>query len=196
MACIRGYRLGRQTGLIAALVCAFALILSPLQARADQSDPRLDRLFAVLHTSADLEEVDVAQSLIWDIWISHADSKSALLMRRGIFAMANGRNDEALDIFDELVERDPDYAEAWNKRATLYFLMGELDKSRSDVMRTLELEPRHFGALSGLGQIELLSGDRDRALRAFEDALDTNPHLPTARRIVNRLRSQKAGFSL
>ena len=74
--------------------------------------------------------------------------------------------------------------------------MGELDKSRADVERTLELEPRHFGALSGLGQIELQRGDREEALKAFEHALDANPHLAGARKMAARLRAQKAGREL
>ena len=110
--------------------------------------------------------------------------------------MANAHYQEALEIFNELIAADPGFAEAWNKRATLHFMMGEIEKSRADVERTLDLEPRHFGALSGLGQIELLSGDREGALKAFENALDTNPHLPGARRMIERLRVKKAGFSL
>ncbi|MEK9660431.1 MAG: tetratricopeptide repeat protein, partial [Alphaproteobacteria bacterium] len=181
---------------VAIAIAVVWIAFLPQDARADQTDPRLDRLFAILHTSTDAREVDVAQSLIWDIWIAHDDDETARLMRRGIFAMAHGRSEDALALFDELINRDPNYAEAWNKRATLYFTMGDLEKSRADVERTLELEPRHFGALSGLGQIELLSGHREGALQAFEDALDTNPHLSTAKRLVDRLRALKTGYSL
>jgi tetratricopeptide (TPR) repeat protein len=180
-----------------AVVFAFAAFaVQTLPARADQNDPRLDRLFAILHTSDDARELDVAQSLIWDIWIDHSNGEAARLMQRGIFAMANARTAEALQIFDDIIAIDPGFAEAWNKRATLHFMMGDLDKSRADVERTLELEPRHFGALSGLGQIELLRGDREGAIKAFENALDTNPHLPGARRTIERLRTRKASYSL
>lgn len=196
MRCTGTYRKRLLTPLVLAVVLATATVLLPQRVQADQTDPRLDRLFAVLHTSTDARELDVAQSLIWNIWINHRDREAARLMRRGIFAMADARNDEALQIFHRLIAVDPDFAEAWNKRATLYFLMGELEKSRADVERTLELEPRHFGALSGLGQIELLSGDRDGALQAFEHALDSNPHLPGARRIIERLRATETGYSL
>ena len=193
---IRAYLYKRISQAFLAAFLAVSLVGVPDVAQADQNDPRLDRLFAVLHTSNDARELDVAQSLIWDIWITHKDHTVTRLMRRGIFAMANKRNDEALQIFDELIAADPGYAEAWNKRATLYFRLGDIEKARADVERTLELEPRHFGALSGLGQIDLLRGDRDGALRAFEDALDTNPHLTGAQRIVKRLRSKQTGFSL
>jgi tetratricopeptide (TPR) repeat protein len=196
MACIRAYRGGWGSSVAVAFLVATFLSVLPPSARADQNDPRLDRLFAVLHTSNDARELDLVQGLIWDIWIDHDDKDAARLMQRGIHAMANARNDEALQIFDALIAADPDFAEAWNKRATLHLLMGELDKSRADVERTLELEPRHFGALSGLGQIELLLGEREQALKAFEHALDSNPHLPGARRMIERLRKQNAGFAL
>jgi len=195
MRIIRLYLHARISQALLAAFLVASLTGLPDVARADQTDPRLDRLFAVLHTSRDERELDVAQSLIWDIWITHNDHKVARLMRRGIFAMANARNDDALHIFDEIIAAVPDYAEAWNKRATLYFRLGDIEKARADVERTLELEPRHFGALSGLGQIELLRGDREGALRAFEYALDTNPHLTGAQQIVKRLRSKRTGFS-
>lgn len=175
---------------------AIVLAFQAQPALADQDDPRLDRLFAVLHTSDDARELDLVQGLIWDIWVAHKDVELDRMMRRGIYAMANERIDEALNIFDTLIETDPAYAEAWNKRATLYFLKGDLRRSRADVERTLELEPRHFGALSGLAQIELLKGDRKRALMTFEHALDSNPHLPGARRMVNRLRAKNTGRTL
>jgi tetratricopeptide (TPR) repeat protein len=178
------------------VVIAVLLATGPTPASADQDDPRLDRLFAVLHASENAREVYVAQSLIWDIWLTHDDTELTRLMRRGVFAMAKEHNDEALRIFDRLIATDPGYAEAWNKRATLYFILGELDKSRADVARTLELEPRHFGALSGLGQIELLRGDRKKALQAFEHALDANPHLAGARMMVDRLRPRATGREL
>jgi len=184
------------SGLAPLVVAVLALAVQPGTAAADQNDPRLDRLFAVLHTSKDAREIALAENLIWEIWNTHDDFEVARLMRRALFAMANERNGDALRIFDEVIRSHPDFAEAWNKRATLYFTMGELDRSRADVERTLELEPRHFGALSGLGQIELLSGNRDKALAAFEHALDANPHLEGARAMARRLRAQKAGQDL
>lgn len=190
------FRTSYLKALAATALVTSALMLTPMEGFADQTDSRLDRLFAVLHTSDDEREIEVAQRLIWQIWSAHKDSDASLLMRQGTFALANARTGEALRIFDRLIETEPRFAEAWNKRATLYFMIGELDKSRADVARTLELEPRHFGALSGLGQIELLRGDRKKALQAFEHALDANPHLAGARMMVDRLRPRATGREL
>lgn len=166
---------------------AFGLVW-PLAARADQTDPRLDELFAVLQTSDDPAALWTANKEIWEIWISNDDAKLAALMNRGIALMDKERYQEALRVFDQLVAIAPDYAEAWNKRATVYFLLGDLADSRADVDATLKLEPRHFGALSGLGQIELLRGDPEAALAAFEAALRVNPHLPGTRTLIDHLR--------
>ncbi len=104
------------------VAAAIMLAIQPTVVAADQNDPRLDRLFAVLHTSTDVRELDLAQSLIWDIWTAHDDSAVSRLMHRGMFAVAQERNAEALRMFDHVIRIDPDFAEAWNKRATLYFV--------------------------------------------------------------------------
>ena len=99
-------------------------------------------------------------------------------MRMGTRSMDAGQFEQAIGIFSSLIQKAPDFAEAWNKRATIYFMIGDYSLSIEDVDRTLALEPRHFGALSGLGQIELLRGNGDAALNAFERALEVHPKLP------------------
>ena len=98
--------------------------------------------------------------------------------------MNAGRLEEATRIFSKIVEIDPDFAEAWNKRATLLYLTGDLAGSVRDIERTLSLEPRHFGALSGLGLIYEQIESADGAIKAFTAALEINPHMPW---IVERL---------
>src|SRR3546814_6374505 len=112
-------------------------------------------------------------------------------MRQGVGEMASRRLPDALHTFTTLVEDAPDFAEAWNKRATVHFLMGHLAESAADVAETLRLEPRHFGALSGLGQIELLRDDLEGALEAFRAALKVHPHLPGAAAAVERLAAER-----
>lgn len=174
----------------AAPVClALALALSPGQAaRGDQTDARLDGLFEVLATTPDPEEALAAEARIWGIWLESGDGEVDALMARGIVAMNHGRYDEAIALFGEITERVPGYAEGWNKRATVYFLVRDYPASVEDIRRTLALEPRHFGAISGMGQIFLHQDDLAGALEAFEAVLRIHPHAPTIREAVEQLR--------
>ncbi len=166
---------------------AFGLVW-PLTAHADQKDPRLDELFAVLQTSNDPSALSAAHGEIWEIWINNDDQELFSLMEQGIILMNRQRLSAALKVFDDLVDIAPNYAEAWNKRATVHYLLGNYADSVADVDVTLDLEPRHFGALSGLGQIELIQGDPEAALTAFEAALRVHPHLPGTRDLIQQLR--------
>lgn len=166
---------------------AFGLVW-PMTAGADQKDPRLDELFAVLQTSSDPGALSAAHGQIWEIWTGNDDADLYSLMEQGIVLMGRQRLGEALKVFDDLVDIAPDYAEAWNKRATVHFLLGNLADSIADVDATLELEPRHFGALSGLGQIQMQRGDPEAALSAFEAAVRMHPHLPGTRGVIQQLR--------
>ena len=108
--------------------------------------------------------------------------------------MNAGYHGDALRVFDAVVERQPDYAEAWNRRATLHYLMGNLAESISDIDKTLELESRHFGALSGLGLVYLQQDNLIKAREAFERLLTIHPNSPAGRqnleRVLEALRTQ------
>lgn len=181
--------------LIVGSMIAFGLVW-PMTAGADQRDPRLDVLFAVLQTSSDPSALSAAHGKIWEIWTAHDDAELNSLMAQGIVLMSRRRLGEALKVFDDLVDIAPDYAEAWNKRATVHFLLGNLADSIADVDATLDLEPRHFGALSGLGQIQMQRGDPEAALSAFEAAVRMHPHLPGTRGIIRQLRRNLGRNSL
>lgn len=176
------------------LILAFSFSVTPVH--ADQTDPRLDNLFEILQSSDESLEIRAAESLIWAAWTHHENPEYQQMMRMGTRAMDGGSHDQAIGIFSSLIEKAPDFAEAWNKRATVYFLIGDLSLSVDDVARTLELEPRHFGALSGLGQIELLRGNPEAALRAFEGALAVHPNLPGIAALVRRLNDEVRGREL
>lgn len=177
--------------LFAALV-GFALCLGG-GAAADQTDPALDGLFARLRATQSQREARALESLVWERWLSTEDDDVRLLLLRGIAFMGRGELDRALAAFDAVVERAPGFAEGWNKRATVHFLLDDYPSSIADIERTLALEPRHFGALSGLGQIYLGLGDERRALKAFEAALSIDPHLAAVRAAVERLRKELEG---
>ena len=157
-------------------------------AAADQSDPRLDRLFEQLYHAPDPLAAQAVEHAIWEIWLTSEDEVVNALMGEGVAAMQRRDFPTALRSFDRMVEVAPDYAEGWNKRATLYYLIGAYEDSLDDIVRTLELEPRHFGALSGRGMILQDLGRSEEALTAFEAALDLNPQMPGARVSVEALR--------
>jgi tetratricopeptide (TPR) repeat protein len=162
-------------------------------ARADQDDPRLDGLFDRLRSVAAGAEAAAIQGEIWAIWIASEDREAARLMRQGIGAMAMHELDAALVAFDHLVEQAPEFAEGWNKRATVHYLMGNFDDSVRDIQKTLALEPRHFGALSGLGMIYDALEESESALRSYEAALEINPHLGGPRQRIEELRGALRG---
>ena len=110
--------------------------------------------------------------------------------------MNAGRLREAERLFTSVIEADPDFAEAWNKRATLYFLMGAYDLSKRDIAQTITREPQHFGALSGLGLVETHIGNYDAALKAYEQAAAIHPFMDGYDDIVSALKKLVKGTAL
>ena len=147
---------------------------------ADQNDPRLDELFQKLHDAESVDESVPIQTAIWGLWTQSGSDTVDLLMERGVGAMQQREFDMALTMFNSIVEIKPDFAEGWNKRATLFYLMGRHEDSLKDIDRVVKLEPRHFGALSGAGLVNMALKRPEDALKAFRRALDANPHMPSA----------------
>jgi tetratricopeptide (TPR) repeat protein len=176
-----------------AITVAAMLALGAGGAAARQDDPRLDALFAALKDQPTGADTKAAEAKIWEIWIEHRDPAVAHAMAEGAVAFGAGRTSEALEAFTEATERDAGYAEAGNKRATVEYAMGDYAASVADIERTLVLEPRHFGALSGLGQIYLKLGKKPAALKAFTAALAIDPHLPGVQATVEALTKELAG---
>lgn len=154
---------------------------------------RLTELFHRLAAAAGPVEASQVEDLIWNVWMAHDDPDAEDALSRATQAIAARELDEAEAILDALVELHPDYAEAWNKRATLYFLLRRDRESVADIRRTLELEPRHFGAVCGFGQICLRKGERTGALFAFDAALRINPHLGAVRAAREELAAEAHG---
>jgi tetratricopeptide (TPR) repeat protein len=175
------------------MALVWAALLWTGSAIADQNDRRLDGLFERLHITPDPAEAWEIEQQIWQIWLESDDATVNRLMRQGIAAMSLRQLEFALDRFDRMVEHAPAFAEGWNKRATVRYLMGDLEASVVDIERTLGLEPRHFGALSGLGLIYDAIDQPRAALRSFEAALRLNPHLEGTRDRVEELRRALRG---
>ena len=147
---------------------------------AAQDDSRLDELFLRLKSTADMIEVEAAESRIWNIWMESGDSTVDQMIARGTAAMSLGQFKGALAAFNAVIELAPDFAEGWNKRATVYYLIGNYHASLGDIDETLKLEPRHFGALSGRGLVYIELDEEERALDSFEAALEVHPLMPGA----------------
>jgi len=176
---------------IAAIALTIGLIFLPGEiVRADQGDARLGVLFAQLKVAPDSESARVVESAIWNIWGQVEDRATGILMGEGIAAMRRGDLRAALSKFDQIVAIVPGFAEGWNKRATVHYLLGDFENSLVDIDKTLALEPRHFGALSGRGLVYLELEEEELALDSFEAALEVYPLAVGAGQNAKILRSR------
>ena len=144
-------------------------------------------LFAALKEESDMYQADGIASQIWDIWIQHEDSQSSALMLRGIQQTNVNDMYGALQTFNRLVEMTPAFAEAWNKRASIHWILGNYDASLRDIEEVLKLEPYHFGALSGRGLVYMDRGDYLLARGSFLTLLEVYPAMPGVRDTVQQL---------
>lgn len=141
----------------------------------------LDELFAALRAPVPARPVAELEDDIWDLWIHHPDPLCDRWMAQAIAAMAMRHHDDARAMLCHILAVAPDWAEAWNKRATLHYMMGRDAEALADIDRTIALEPRHFGAIAGFGHIALRHGDLAAAQAAFEVTLSIHPHLQDIR---------------
>jgi tetratricopeptide (TPR) repeat protein len=160
---------------------------------AAQDDPRLDALFGQLAVTDDAREAALIENVIWSIWHQSGDPRIDTLMVRGIEAMQAEDYPAAEKAFTEITEKKPGFAEGWNKRATVRYLVRDFKGSIADIDKTLALEPRHFGALSGLGLVYLALGREEDALTAFKRAAALRPHVPGADDQVKELEEHLRG---
>ena len=137
----------------------------------------LDFLFGALKAAPDEVSAKHVEARIWAIWIQTPSDTASLLMTRAKTAVDAKKIDVAIKLLDSVIKLRPDYIEAWNRRATLYYMQNDYGRSLADIQQVLIREPRHFGALAGLGMIMQEVGDEKRALEAYRKALAVNPHL-------------------
>jgi tetratricopeptide (TPR) repeat protein len=153
----------------------------------------LDFLFGALKAAPDETSARHVESRIWALWMQTPSDTAALLMVRAKAAMDAQKMDVALKLLDAVVKLRPDYVEAWNRRATVYYLQNDYTHSLQDIEQVLVREPRHFGALAGLGMIMQDLGDDKRALDAFRKALAVNPYLEKVPELVKTLTEKVEG---
>jgi tetratricopeptide (TPR) repeat protein len=153
----------------------------------------LDFLFGALKAAPDQASAKHVEARIWALWLQTPSDTAALLMMRAKAAMDAQQMDVALKLLDAVVKLRPDYVEGWNRRATLYYLRNDYAHSLEDIEQVLVREPRHFGALAGLGMIMQDLGDEKRALDAFRKALAVNPYLDKVPELVKTLTEKVEG---
>src|SRR5258708_37148808 len=153
----------------------------------------LDFLFGALKAAPDEASAKHVEARIWALWMQTSSDTAALLMARAKAAMDAKQADVALKLLDAVIKLRPEYVEAWNRRATLYYMQNDYTHSLEDIEQVLSREPRHFGALAGLGMIMQDLGDDKRALDAFRKALAVNPHLERVPELVKTLTEKVEG---
>ena len=184
----------RIANLVVAAITGFLLAVAT-PAAGDQNSADLEPLFQRL-AAPDTEDWQEVEQQIWSIWSESGSHAMDLLLQRGHEAMEAGEMAAAIEHFTALTDHAPDFAEGWNARATAFFHMERYGASMADIRRVLALNPRHFGALSGLGMILEELGEEDGALAAYRAARSVHPHRPSLIDAENRLEQRVSGRDL
>ena len=153
----------------------------------------LDFLFGALKVAPDEASAKHVEARIWALWTTTPSDTVSLLMMRAKTAIEKSNPDVALKLLDSVIKLRPDYIEGWNRRATLYYVKNDYARSLADIKEVLTREPRHFGALAGLGMIMQELGEERRALEAFRKALAINPRLERIPDLVKTLTEKVEG---
>ncbi len=181
-------------GLHNRIVAAFAVVFLTASSAFAQTD-RLDELFSRLKT-ADASESGRISTEIWDEWSKSGSAAMDLLLKRGRDEMTEGRPELAIEHLTALIDHAPDFAEGWNARATAYYQAGLLGPAVGDIAHVLSLNPRHFGALAGLGAIFEELEKPEQALEVYNAALALNPHADGLEAAVKRIETDLQGSDL
>ena len=162
--------------------------LSLSVALADERKKKLDKLFNELKTDNPVLTFEVEQK-IWKIWSTHPKKNElTLMLSEGSTLVKNDKLNEAVNIFTKVIELDPNWAEAWNKRATVLYLLGEFQKSQNDIDNVLKLEERHFGALAGQGLVNIQLKNYDKAIMSYEKAQKIYPTMKSPKIMIKEIK--------
>ena len=174
--------------------------IEPMQPPKDLPRPQhgdrtrnLDFLFGALKAAPDADSAKQVESRIWALWVASGSDTANLLMTRTKSAIDGNDLELALQLLDAIVKIKPNYIEAWNRRATIHYMRKEFGEALEDIRQVLRLEPRHFGAMSGLGMILQEFGDEKNALVVFRRALEINPHMSKIPDMVKSLSEKVEG---
>ena len=171
------------------ILIIFIFIFSSLsEVFADERKKQLDKLFNELKIDNPALTFEVEQK-IWEIWSTHPKKNElTVMLAEGSTLVKDDKLNEAVNIFTKVIELDPSWAEAWNKRATVLYLLGEFQKSQNDIDKVLELEERHFGALAGQGLVNIQLKNYEKAIRSYEEAMTIYPSMKSPEIMIKQIK--------
>ena len=163
------------------------LIFSQLQSFANDRDTKLNQLFNELKVNK-AKVASIVEQEIWSLWSTHpTDEKLTARLEEGSMFVRNQQPKRAREIFTEVINLDENWAEAWNKRATVLYMLGEYQKSQDDIDKVLELEPRHFGALAGQGLVNIQLKNFEKAIRSYKQEQEIYPSMRSPEIMIKQI---------
>ena len=152
---------------------------------------QIDKLFDQLKSTTSYQESKEIESKIWELWTTHPSENSlTALLADGSFYMSQSKLETAYKTFTKTIELDSNWAEAWNKRATVLYLMGKYELSQADIDKVLKLEKRHFGALTGQGLVQTALKNYQKAIDSYIEAHKLHPYMKSPLIMIEKLQQQ------
>ena len=169
------------------ILAIIILLFSTTVLSANERETQLDKLFNELKKNISSSSPKIAEQ-IWTLWSTHpTDEKLTSILDEGSRLVQDQKLVKAIDIFTDAIEMDPTWAEAWNKRATVYYMVGEFQKSQDDIDKVLELENRHFGALAGQGMVNIQLKNYDKAKLSYQKAQEIYPAMKSSKVMIEQI---------
>ena len=169
------------------ILSIFILFLITTAISANERNLELDKLFLELKKNTPSLSSGIAQQ-IWTLWSTHpTDQKLTSILDEGSRLVQDRKLYRAIDVFTEVIELDPSWAEAWNKRATVFYMVGEFQKSQVDIDKVLELENRHFGALAGQGMVNIQLKNYEKAIMSYKKAQEIYPSMQSPEIMIKQI---------
>ena len=170
------------------IVTSIVIFLISTSTFANDRDQKLDKLFKDLKTSLPTLSSQIEQK-IWVLWSTHPTKKKLTsMLDEGSMLVQDQKLNEAIQIFTETINIDPTWPEAWNKRATVYYMIGEFQKSQDDIDKVLELEKRHFGALAGQGLVNIQLKNYEKAILSYQMAEKIYPAMKSPKIMIKQIK--------
>ena len=171
------------------LLSLILVSLSCISSANDEYDTKLNNLFNQLKSTSSSIAAKEIETKIWEIWTTHPSEESLTdLLAKGSYYMSQNQLTSAHNVFSKAIELDPKWAEAWNKRATVLYLMGNYELSQNDIDEVLKLEKRHFGALSGQGMVQTALKNYQKAINSYLEAHKVYPAMKTPLMMIEKLK--------